>query len=609
MPLRNPIRRLAVALTALITICMVPVPAAADYRTFEVEGLRIVFDSDWPTRMAQGYLPVRFDITNTTGARVIEIVGSGNRFYRGRGGSQIASNVRQAVRLERGSRVRITIPVPVYADSESMRFEIRENGRLLERLNYGGYTSRIAAEHASVLIVANGAGPFGRAATGWIRLTPPGPSGGFRGSGASISGSVVVTPRPGSGSVPAPPLDFILPPGRLPENWLGYTSLRAVMIALPEWSELSEAQKSALITWTACGGDLFFVDGPIEALFPPGQAPAASPGSTRAYFFGRIHLMSADAITAEGLGPALSRTRTLQDANFSLPASGVGHWLTMGARGFRLPIPGVGGVPARAYLLILIVFAVIIGPINYWLLHRARRQVLFVLTTPLISLIFIALLGGYVLAGEGLNVRGRAVTFTMIDQARKQAVSRASMTLYAAGLTPRRGLRFGRDEAVYALGRDGEGTREGLSLDLTDEQRFASGAIHARTPNNLETVSFQPARERLEFNRDGSAIQVVNGLGARLETLVYRDGAEVYSLSKPLGPGGRAVLQPGAVDRARIVQPGNLLSARFEHLLQRQPAGSYFAVLERSPFWNPGLADVDERESYHVVFGWVDGQR
>ena len=606
MPIRNLLRRWTITVTALIGICTLPVAAAADYRTIEVEGLRIVFDSDWPTRMAPGYLPVRFDITNSAGAREIEIVGSGMRFYRGRGGSQITSNIRQAVRLERGSRVRITIPVPVYADSESMRFEIRENGRLLERLNYGGYTSRIPAEHASVLIVANGAGPFARAATGWIRTTPAALTAGFRGSGP---GSVVVTPRPSPGPAPAPPLDYILPPARLPENWLGYTSLRAVMIAPPEWGELSEAQKSALLTWAACGGDLFFVDGPIEALFPPGQAPSASPGSTRAYFFGRIHLMSADAITAEGLAATMSRTRTLQDANFSLPASGVGHWVSMGARGFRLPIPGVGGVPARAYLLILIVFAVIIGPINYWLLHRARRQVLFVLTTPLISLIFIALLGGYVLAGEGLSVRGRAVTFTMIDQARKQAVSRASMTLYAAGLTPRGGLRFGREEAVFALGRDGEGTREGLTLNLTDEQRFASGAIHARTPNNLETIAFRSARERLEFNRDGNAIQVVNGLGARLEALVYRDGAQVYSLSKPLAAGERAVLRPGAADTVRIVQQGNLLSARFEHLLQRQPAGSYFAALDRSPFWNPGLEDIDERDSYHVVFGWVDGQR
>jgi hypothetical protein len=581
-----------------------PSSATAEYRTIEAEGLRIIFDSDWPSRMAPGYLPVRFDITNAGGPREIEIVGSGNRFYRGRGASQISSSVRQTIRLERGSRVRLTMPIPVYADSESMRFEIRENGRLVERLNYAGYMSRSPGEHASVLIVANAGGPLGRAAVGWVRTTP-GPPVGLRGGG---SGSVTVMPRSGP-AVAMPSLDYTLVPARLPENWLGYTSVRAVIIAAPEWSELTEAQKGALLTWTACGGDLFFADGEIEALFPPGQAPPAPPRSTRAYFFGRIHLTTVDAITSTGLTKTLGDARALQDANWSLPANGAGHWTSMGARGFRLPIPGTAGVPARAYLVILIAFAVIIGPINYWLLYRARRQVLFVLTTPVISLLFIGLLGGYVIAGEGFSVRGRAVTFTMIDQARKQAVSRASMTLYAAAMTPRGGLRFGREEAVYALGSDGEGSRESLALDLTDDQRFVSGAIHARTPNNLETIAFRPARERLEFNRDGNAVAVVNGLGERLEALVYRDGASVYRLRDPLAPGERAVLLPGGVDPARIVQQGNLLSGRFEHLLRRQPAGSYFAVLERSPFWNPGLTGVDERDSYHVVFGWVDGQR
>jgi hypothetical protein len=602
--IRDSVRRWAIALTALVAFCALPSSATAEYRTIEAEGLRIIFDSDWPSRMAPGYLPVRFDITNAGGPREIEIIGSGNRFFRGRGSTQIASSVRQVVRLERGSRVRLTIPIPVYADSESMRFEIREDGRLVERLNYAGYMSRSPGEHASVLIVANAGGPLSSAAVGWARTTP-GPPMGLRGGG---TGSVAVIPRPGP-AVAMPSLDYTLVPGRLPENWLGYTSVRAVIIAAPEWSELTEAQKSALLTWTACGGDLFFADGGIEALFPPGQAPPAPPGSTRAYFFGRIHLTTADTITATGLTKTLSDARALQDANWSLPANGAGHWTSMGPRGFRLPIPGTAGVPARAYLVILIAFAVIIGPINYWLLYRARRQVLFVLTTPVISLIFIGLLGGYVLAGEGISVRARAVTFTMIDQARRQAVSRASMTLYAAAMTPRGGLRFGRDEAVYALGSDGEGSRESVTLDLTDAQRFVSGAIHARTPNNLETIAFRPARERLEFHRDGNAVQVVNGLGERLDALVYRDGASVYSLRDPLAPGERAVLRPGAVDPARIVQQGNLLSARFEHLLQRQPDGSYFAVLERSPFWNPGLTGVDERDSYHVVFGWVDGQR
>src|SRR4029079_8117905 len=141
-----------------------------------------------------------------------------------------------------------------------------------------------------------------------------------------------------------------------------------------------------------------------------------------AHFFGRIHLPTSGAITAAGLAKTLTDATPLQDANWALPANRAADWGTIAARGFRLPIPGVAGGPARAYLSILIAFTLLIGPVNYWILWRKRRQVLLVLTAPVISAGFILLLAGYVLAGEGLGVRGRAMTFTMLDQVSKQAV-------------------------------------------------------------------------------------------------------------------------------------------------------------------------------------------
>ena len=96
------------------------------------------------------------------------------------------------------------------------------------------------------------------------------------------------------------------------------------------------------------------------------------------------------------------------------------------------------------------------------------------------------LLAGYVVAGEGFGVHGRAVTFTMLDQVRKQAVTRASVSMYAAGMTPGGGLRFPRDVAVFPIGTDGSGSRERQTLDLTESQRFTSGAIQARSPTNFE---------------------------------------------------------------------------------------------------------------------------
>ena len=51
--------------------------------------------------------------------------------------------------------MRLTIPVPIFADNENIRFEIREDGRTLERFNYTGFQSGSLPGDASALIVAD----------------------------------------------------------------------------------------------------------------------------------------------------------------------------------------------------------------------------------------------------------------------------------------------------------------------------------------------------------------------------------------------------------------------------------------------------------------------
>jgi len=268
----------------------------------------------------------------------------------------------------------------------------------------------------------------------------------------------------------------------------------------------------------------------------------------------------------------------------------------------------VSGIPTRAYLSILIVFSVLIGPVNYWLLWRRRHLVLFVLTAPLVSALFIVFLAGYVVAAEGFHVSGRDVTFTILDQARTQAATRGGTSLYAAGMTPAGGLRFPADAAVYAVGAEGDGRRDSLELDLSETQQFASGLIQARTPTNLEEVAFRQARERLTFERDGSAVRVVNGLGATVQRLILRSRGTWYSLEAPLAAGATARLQPGAVDTQAIVPRDVPMPSRFQPFFEQQPDGSYLAVLDRSPFWEPGVAGIVERGSFHLVLGFPDGQ-
>ncbi len=153
------------------------VPTAREYRTVEVESLRVTIDSDWVPRAAPGYLPVRFDITNLGDARVIEIVALGSRMFRAvprssttaaRPSGQGSSTVSQTLRLARGDRVRFTMSIPIFGDNENFRFELREGNRMIERFNYVGFQSRTPVADASVLFVADSSEPvrIDRAETG-----------------------------------------------------------------------------------------------------------------------------------------------------------------------------------------------------------------------------------------------------------------------------------------------------------------------------------------------------------------------------------------------------------------------------------------------------------
>jgi len=575
----------------LFLLCpVVSADAAGEYRTVRIESLQITMDSEWAAQGAPGYLPTRFDITNLGDSRSIEIVGQGSRWsaYRGQVGE---SSVHQTLRLNRGDRLRLTIPVPVFADNENFQFQIRERGRILEAFNYSGFRSGMSPEDSPVLIVVDPASALGAMTTSWPRE--------------------IKWKYYGSAGVP-PKMDFILEPARLPENWLGFTSVRAVLIGPTEWEELSEVQKNALLTWTACGGDLIFADGDLKALFHETQDRPAGKwedkGAPQRYFFGHIYFPKSTEVNYRGLTEILAATRVAQNPSYALPANRAADWGRIEERGFRLPIPGVNAVPARAYLAILILFSVLIGPVNYLFLWRKGQQVLLVLTVPLISGLFIAVLAGYAVAGEGFGIRARAATFTILDQVTKQAATRASVSLYAAGMAPAGGMRFPRDMAVYPIGTGGAANRQEQSLDLTDLQRFSAGIIQARLPSNFEEIGFRPARERLSFTRDGDRVSVINGLGATVTHLFYRDGAKMHTLGGPLRAGEKGILQTGHENDPEVFLSALLSPQKLHDVINNQADGSYLAVLERSPFWEPGLSKIDERGSLHLVLGYRGGE-
>ena len=580
--------------------------AAGEYKTIEQEKLRITVDTEWIPGAAPGYLPVRWDITNLGEDRTIEIVGRGSRMSRMARFRQSRPSVRQRIQLRAGDRVRFTMSVPASGDMDNMQFVIREDDRTIQT----GFVSANRLGEVSTLIVAAPNGAYAGLAPDWLRAAPAG-----RGYTTFARGGMVITGPPGSVTTTmptttplpsGPKIDLLLEPGRLPTSWLGYTSAHAVLIGAREWDALDAAQRQALLTWTASGGSLLLVDAPLDTLFPDPQRRPVVNGTVADHFFGKVHLLSSAAIQSAGLTDTLTAVdNATPQVWWRLPLEPISALAA--ARGFRLPIPGVNAVPARTYVTILTLFAVLIGPVNHIFLKRRRQQALVVLTTPLIAALFIVVLAGYVVVVEGFGVRGRVVSFTKLDQAAGQAATRAAVSLYAAGGAPSGGLRFARDVAVFPTPLD-NAPLSAETLDWSELQQFSSGLLNARTPTNFETLAYRAARERLVFSREGGQVRVSNGLGSTVTRLRFRDGERFYSIADPLRGGASAVLRETSESGRELLGSSDAVLSRFDDVVTSLPDQAYLAVLDRSPFVDGGIREIDERSSFHLVLGHLGAQ-
>jgi hypothetical protein len=325
-------------------------------------------------------------------------------------------------------------------------------------------------------------------------------------------------------------------------------------------------------------------------------------------------------------------------------------------------IPGVGLVPVTEFCVLITLFMLGIGPLNYWLLRRARRLSLLVATIPLGAAVVTAMLFAYALLADGLGTRVRVRSVTRLDQGRGQAVCWARLSYYA-GLAPRQGLTFPEDVTVFPLEYlpVGDALAASLRRELIweqgpqgEEQWFASGWLNSRTPTQFLTVRSRPSRLGLELIRppgDAGPPRVKNGLGTRIEQLaVCADDRKLYwaegiepdqtvalerltpqaqqklaesswthhpRIPEGMDPrsygyrysgvfGVRSYRPPryGNPALAPPTQQASLLEASLAGA-SRPPLepGSYVAVVAKSPEVVLGVAAAREEASYHVILG------
>jgi hypothetical protein len=210
-------------------------------------------------------------------------------------------------------------------------------------------------------------------------------------------------------------------------------------------------------------------------------------------------------------------------------------------------IPGIGSAPVLTFLALISVFAVVVGPLNYYLLHRRKRLYLLPVTVPLGAMLVTAGLFLYATLADGLGVRARVRSLTEIDQHRQQAVSWSRQSYYA-GLAPSQGLVYSAEAAVYPIdyrpvSRFGV---ENASREMIwgEQQHLARGYFPSRTVSQMLVVEPRTTNVGLRVEDSGGdgPPRVTNELGVAVTRMLLCDGRGKHYTANQVASGAVATL-------------------------------------------------------------------
>lgn len=342
------------------------------------------------------------------------------------------------------------------------------------------------------------------------------------------------------------------------------------------------------------------------------------------------------------------------------------HWMWYQRNGFSLHrtnddywtflIPGVGEAPVVSFLLLVSLFAVLIGPVNYMLLGRAQRLYLLLITVPVGAALVTGSLFAYALLTDGLGVKLRARSFTDLDQRTGRAVAWSRQSYYAS-IAPSKGLEFPEDCTVFPLlhhpgrNRPTDGPSNYLTWDKG--QNLTDGYLTSRTATQFMVLRVTESADKLAV-REGSAAgqppEVTNQLGSDLHLVVLRDSRGQLWLGEGLADQRPATLgktsDQEAADKLQVLYGANppkpprnydpnvhnsaisifmpnysfysvdassaapgMASGMLEKNLalaanlQGLPPGTYVAVVQLSSVVPYGVPHVREEASLHMIRG------
>ncbi len=391
-----------------------------------------------------------------------------------------------------------------------------------------------------------------------------------------------------------------------------YSSLDLVVLDLSRGAPTEEAL-GPLLRWVRQGGRLLVVGGGADA--KARAIDVLAPWMEERFIVGEPSERTVAYTCGHGVllvcavdGEALERPahvnvirHLLDDPNAFAPARVPA---TAMSAAHLLTIPGVGDLPYGVFLVLLLGFAVVIGPVNFVVLRKLSKPFLLIVTVPAISLLASLAIFLYGAFAQGFGAKAATRSLTILDQRSGWASTVEHRSAYFP-LSPASGLRPEAGTSIFPFAVDGQ---RRFAIDLTQGTLLANGFLPVRTQVDYIALSDRPAHLRVRVSEEDGELVVHNELDVSIERLFLRDAeGRTHDLDGAVEPGGTGTLEREMdLDEDRLAAdlvPHDLLGER--ELLP----STFVAELSGAPFLDDCGVEAEVLAAEHVLYGVLEARQ
>jgi hypothetical protein len=331
-------------------------------------------------------------------------------------------------------------------------------------------------------------------------------------------------------------------PKQLPDDWRAFSGFDSIIMTDDDWLSSPPGARNAIISWLRLGGQLIIYS-QTNSTLPSLSLPTDSS-------FGQIlikkissdlrmdHADTVDTVFKSDSTPPRLQSLTHDFSSAYWPAQSI-----LGSKVFNY----------ISFIIILIAFGIIVGPVNLFVFAKSGRRHRLFITTPIISLLTSLILIALIIFQDGFGGDGKRVVlmeirpdenqnaaFVIQEQfARTGVMTSSNFTIDASAyitpvpITNTRWSRFTNDPNVSG----------NYDLQPSGSKTFASGSwFQSRSEQGHFLQAVVPTRGRIEATEDPNTF--ISTFDFPIQTILYKDPSGNWLTASNMKKGERITLQP-----------------------------------------------------------------